>query len=127
MTQHSINWLEIISSTDERRQRLDCKIHSVHTGEQSCCTISVDDHWLIGQGHPMMFDSAEAAERFLMMVGVDSSRSYPAEIDIDCQRARQCFHLSEKGALGLCPRHPHRQHGSAANDRRYYEPMNNEF
>ena len=126
-TKHVINWLEIISATDERRERLNCKIHAVNTGGQTCCGISVDDHWLIGQGRPMMFDSQKAAERFLMMVGIDGNAAEPAHIDIDCTQARQCFHLSDKGALGLCPKHPHRTGVGAANDKLYHDPVAHEI
>lgn len=115
----TINWLEVISASETRRDRMACQIHAVDTGGQSCCAISVDGSWLTGQGRPMMFDTIDAAQRFLLMVGVEGGCHQPMALDIDCQRANQCFHLSDKGALGLCPKHPRRAPFSAANDTLY--------
>lgn len=103
-TPETIDWLEVISATDARRARMTIRIHAVDTGGQTCCAIRIDERWLVGQARTMMFDSAAAAERFLDMVGVDGTHAGPERIDVTCRKVRHCFHLSQRGGLGTCPK-----------------------
>lgn len=102
---NSIDWLEIISAPDARRSAMQTHILQVDTGGQICYGVRVDDQWVVGQDVAVMFDSPEAASRFISMVGIeDATSTDPIESPgINCRSSRQCFHLSPMGGLGSCP------------------------
>lgn len=106
----SLCWIELVVVPDSRRQSMAGRIHTVRTGERTCCAISVDERWLsCSDGGATMFDRPEAAEKFLRMVGINADAGEDRQLDVCCGNARQCFHLTEQGGLGQCPHNQRRQ------------------
>ena len=102
MARPAVDWLEVISAPEDKRKQMQATVHAVETGGQTCHAIMLDTQWVAGQGKPMMFHSAKAADRFLDMVGVAGSTGEPESIDINCRKARHCFQLTRLGGLSPC-------------------------
>jgi len=102
----AIDWLEIISASDARRSAMRTSLCTVDTGGQVCFGVRVDEQWVVGQEVAVLFDSAEAASRFLSMVGLDNLAANETvnPPGVDCRSSKQCFHISKLGGLGTCPR-----------------------
>lgn len=105
-----IDWLDVITTNDERRDCMQPSLFATDTGGQTCYGVRLDEHWLAGRNAAVMFDSTAAARNFLRMIGIetplagDGTPSIDAELNASCRNNHQCFHVSAAGGLGVCPR-----------------------
>lgn len=104
-----IDWLDVVTASDDWRDGMRASLHTVRTGEQVCYGICLDEQWLSGSNAPVLFNSTVAARNFLRMIGIESPPSALGlqgageRFDGSCRTAQQCFHMSPTGGLGVCP------------------------
>lgn len=104
-----IDWLDVITTSEKRRESMQPSLYATDTGGQTCYGIRIDEQWLAGRNAAVMFASATAARKFLHMIGVETplpaggTAAIDSGLNASCRNTHQCFHLATSGGLGVCP------------------------